>query len=67
MDKLKQNMDSEKAQIYAEKGRVTDLLDQDVTAKKDKIADSLHEKFSGFQNELTQVEKDDIEIHRTQL
>lgn len=67
VEKLKQNMDSDKAQIYAEKGSASGLLDQDINIKKQKLANSLDDKFHGFQNELTQVEKDDIEIHKTQL
>ena len=65
IDKLKQNMDSDKAQIYAEKGSASGILEQDIQTKKDKIANSIDNKFHGFQNELTQVEKDDIEIHKT--
>ena len=45
---MKQNMDTDKAQIYAEKGNVAGLLDHDVTMKKNKIANSLDNKFSGF-------------------
>ena len=67
IEKLKVNMDGEKAQIYAEKGSAQGLLDQDVVIKRDKIANSLETNFGGFDAELTQVEKDDIDIHRTQL
>ena len=67
IDKLKVNMDAEKAQVYAEKGSAAGLLDQDILIKKEKITNSLDSKFKGFQNDLTQVEKDDIEIHKTQL
>lgn len=67
IEKLKVNMESDKAQIYAEKGSANGLLDHDVNVKKQKIANSLDNNFKGLDNELTQVEKDDIEIHRTQL
>lgn len=53
IDKLKTNMDADKAQIYAEKGNVTGQLDHEVTAKKNKIANSLEDKFKGFDNNLT--------------
>lgn len=67
IDKLKNNMDSEKALLYSEKGTAIGILDQDILIKKEKITNSLDNKFKGFQNDLTQVEKDDIEIHKTQL
>ena len=67
VEKLKQNMEADKAQMYAENGGVAGLIDHDSTIKKQKIANSIDNKFNGFDNELTQVEKDDIEIHKTQL
>lgn len=67
VEKLKQNMEADKAQMYAENGGVAGLIDHDSTIKKQKIATSIDNKFNGFDNELTQVEKDDIEIHKTQL
>jgi len=67
VEKLKQNMESDKAQMYAQNGGAAGLIDQETTIKKQKIANSIDNKFAGFQNELTQVEKDDIEIHKTQL
>ena len=67
IDKLKANMESDKAQVYAEKGSAAGLLDPDVNIKKQRIAGSLDENFKGLDNELNQVEKDDIEIHKTQL
>lgn len=67
IDKLKVNMDTDKAQIYAEQGSAAGLLDHDVSVKKARIVNSLDDNFKGLDNELTQVEKDDIEIHKTQL
>lgn len=67
VEKLKQNMESDKAQMYAENGGAAGLIDSDTTIKKQKIANSIDNKFNGFDNELSQVEKDDIEIHKTQL
>mmetsp|Transcript_4563 Transcript_4563/g.6044 ORF Transcript_4563/g.6044 Transcript_4563/m.6044 type:complete len:104 (-) Transcript_4563:2111-2422(-) len=64
---MKSNMDAEKAAIYAEKGSSTGVLDPTISIKKEKIVNSLDNAFSGFNNELSQVEKDDIEIHKTQL
>lgn len=67
IDKLKQNIDADKAQVYAEQGSALGLLDQDVVVKKAKIANALDNAYTGFQSELTQVEREDIEIHRTQM
>ena len=67
IDKLKQNIDADKAQVYAEQGSALGLLDQDVVVKKAKIANALDNAYAGFQSELTQVEREDIEIHRTQM
>ena len=67
IDKLKLNIDADKAQVYAEQGSALGLLDQDVIIKKAKIANALDNDFTGFQNELTQVEREDIEIHKTQM
>jgi len=43
------------------------LLDHNLVDKRDKIAENLDNKFSGFANELTSQERDDQEIFRTQL
>ena len=59
-------MDADKAQMYAEKG-VSGALDQDIQIKKNKLQNSMDSKFTGFNNKLSEVEKDDIEIHKTQL
>ena len=53
IEKLKVNMESDKAQIYAEKGSANGLLDHDVNVKKQKIANSLDNNFKGLDNELT--------------
>lgn len=53
IDKLKVNMESDKAQIYAEKGSAAGLLDHDVNIKKQKIINSLDSNFKGLDNELT--------------
>jgi len=49
---MKSNIDTEKAQIYAESGN-SGALDQDITLKKQKLANSLDKKFNGFDNELS--------------
>ena len=46
-------MESDKAQMYAENGGAAGLIDQDTTIKKQKIANSIDNKFNGFDNELT--------------
>jgi len=48
IEKMKVNMDSDKAQIYAEKGSASGILDQDIAMKKQKVANSLDNKFNGF-------------------
>lgn len=48
IDKLKNNMDSEKALLYSEKGSAIGILDQDIAIKKEKITNSLDNKFKGF-------------------
>jgi len=66
VNKMNAGVDAEKAKIYAEEGGDS-LVDNEITAKKDKINAAIGENFQGFANELTVQERDDLEIHRTQL
>lgn len=47
VSKMNAGVDAEKAKIYAEDGGDA-LIDNEVTAKKNKISQALEEKFKGF-------------------
>ena len=61
IEKLKDQVDKEKALAYAEEGNVG-LVDEQVAKRKEKISSAIGALYNGFENQLTQQEQEDIEI-----
>ena len=59
IDDIQQEIDVEKAKIYADQG-TDNLVDQVVLQRKNRVADKAISKEGGFKNELTEVEKEDM-------
>lgn len=73
IDQLKVQVDKHKANVYAEQGikNQQGLVEDDVAKKVQKVVAEIHTNEEGaqvnFDGELTQQEKDDLEIERAQL
>ena len=61
IEKLKQNVDEDKAKAYADEG-AAGLIDNDVKERKDKLFEKIGSNFKGFMNQLNEEEKEDIAI-----
>ena len=55
IEKLKDQVDKEKALAYAEEGNVQ-LVDENVAKRKNKISEAIGALYNGFENQLTQQE-----------
>lgn len=65
IDDIQQEIDVEKAKVYADCG-TDNLVDQNILQRKNRVADKAISKEGGFKNELTEVEREDMAIHKGQ-
>lgn len=66
IEKLRQDVDEDKAKAYADEG-AAGLIDPHIAEKKEKLFDKLGSHFTGLTHELTDLEKEDIKIQKARL
>jgi hypothetical protein len=66
IERIRQDVDEDKAKAYADEGMAGLLVDE-IKTKKDKLFDKLPANLLGFNNQLSDLEKDDIKIQNARL